>query len=240
MNKYYFFIQYYSKLLFRLFFSIVKNGYECEICGRKTFKTILCNDCLENNFKNKLNVIPSPVFSKNNGIIKNLDEAFCLFPYDLWNKNLLFKWKITNERSLSFQFATIIYHSLKNLNIKNVVPVPPRPGKIKEKGWDQIDELCNFLEFFFDIKILRILERKNKLQMKKLNRENRLKISSESYCLKEEKEILKIIKKEKMILPTKICLLDDVMTTGATLESCSSCLKKGGAKEVSAITLFYV
>ena len=36
---------------------------------------------------------------------------------------------------------------------------------------------------------------------------------------------------------TKIVLIDDVMTTGATLESCARTLKRAGAREVSALTL---
>ena len=35
----------------------------------------------------------------------------------------------------------------------------------------------------------------------------------------------------------KIVLIDDVMTTGATLESCARTLKRAGAKEVAALTL---
>jgi len=36
---------------------------------------------------------------------------------------------------------------------------------------------------------------------------------------------------------SKVVLIDDVMTTGATLESCARTLKRAGAKQVTALTL---
>ena len=41
-------------------------------------------------------------------------------------------------------------------------------------------------------------------------------------------------------VPDSVCLLDDVITTGATVESCASGLKSAGAKNVLAVSLFTV
>ena len=62
--------------------------------------------------------------------------------------------------------AELIGEALFELGVKVVVPVPPRYGKIKEIGWDQVDELCNILEHRFGFKILRVLERKSVFQQK--------------------------------------------------------------------------
>jgi predicted amidophosphoribosyltransferase len=38
-------------------------------------------------------------------------------------------------------------------------------------------------------------------------------------------------------MPEKVVLVDDVYTTGSTLQECSKMLKKAGAKHVEAIVL---
>ncbi len=40
-------------------------------------------------------------------------------------------------------------------------------------------------------------------------------------------------------LPKEIVIIDDIMTTGSTLESCARALKEGGVERIHAVTLFY-
>ena len=65
-------------------------------------------------------------------------------------------------------------------------------------------------------------------QQKKLSRAERLEHIKNSYVLKVYSGTL----------PESICLIDDVCTTGSTLESCASVLKAAGIRRVNAITLF--
>lgn len=111
-----------------------------------------------------------------------------------------------------------------------IVPVPPRKGKIRKNGWDQIEELCSFLEKRYGLKVFRLLERNTSGQQKKLSRQQRLESIKTAYSLKPG-----IFK-----LPQSVCLIDDVCTTGSTLESCAEILKKAGVQKVNAVTLFTV
>jgi predicted amidophosphoribosyltransferase len=173
-------------------------------------------------------------------VFRNVDFVMPLFSYRLWNKELMFMWKSMKVRCLSDFFAELIGEALIELGVKVVVPVPPRYGKIKEIGWDQVDELCNILEHRFGFKILRVLERKSVFQQKKLSRDERLESISEAYALRPFKKLKKILKPFHDHFPSSVWLLDDVCTTGATLEACAMNLKKAGIEKVNAITLFGV
>ena len=78
-------------------------------------------------------------------MFSDLDGVFPLYPYRLWYKNLLFAWKTEGERNLSPVLAAAVHRALGllygNAPVPCLVPVPPRPGKIRRKGWDQVDEL---------------------------------------------------------------------------------------------------
>ena len=168
------------------------------------------------------------------GVLKNLDRAFPIFSYRLWNTDLLFRWKIYGERSLSPFFSKLFKIRLEQIfamfgNV-SFVPVPPRPGKIKKEAWDQIEELSLFLEHRYGFSIDRILGRKSSVQQKTLDRDGRLKTIGSAYFVKDEFSSV----------PERICVIDDVMTTGATLEGIAGVLKEKGAKEVFAATLFTV
>ena len=196
----------------------------CTKCGRELISEIgLCSSCRE-----------TPA-------LQNVDEAFSLHSYQLWKKSLLFAWKLEDKRTLSPYFAEIFYKKLKSLEGKTgkslaVVPVPPRKGKIREKGWDQIDELCFYLEKGWNVKILPLLERVSRIQQKKLDRVQRIEGISSSYRLKKERILRKMCQEP----PDAVVLADDVLTTGSTIEACARELKKFGINQVYSVTLFVV
>ena len=112
------------------------------------------------------------------------------------------------------------------------VPVPPRPGKIKNLGWDQIEYLARLLDMEYNsdgknaLPVCRCLKRLPSRSQKELNRDAReTNLKGRILCVKEP--------------PETAILFDDVITTGATLNACASALLKGGAKSVYGVCLFY-
>jgi competence protein ComFC len=79
------------------------------------------------------------------------------------------------------------------------------------------------------IEILDILERKkfNRPQMQIKNYQERLQNMHNIFGLKSDTD-------PNLIKNKKILLIDDIATTGATLEECAKILKSAGAKKVSA------
>lgn len=199
-------------------FSIV-NRNRCSACGKILLSEIsVCNQCRN---------LEKPRIVK---------EYFPLHSYRLWKKDLMYYWKSKNVRSLSLFFANLIYKALihvqkeRNLSFDCIVPVPPRKGKIKKKGWDQIDELCKILSSKYKVKIANLLVRYDSREQKKKNREERKDKNGAEYGLK---------KGENRNF-NKVLLLDDVITTGSTMEKCAQLLKNGGIDEIYGMSLFIV
>lgn len=130
-------------------------------------------------------------------------------------------------------FADLLYKALRELGLEGVplVPVPPRADKLRKEGWDQIDELSVLLSKRHGVRILRALERTDCLQQKKLGRAERLGVSGAHYDLLPRF-------KDGLGNPEKVVLLDDIVTTGATMEKCAWLLRKAGSEKVYGLALF--
>lgn len=255
MFKLYFFFKTIFFRAVRLIFNYINGGIDCIICNHQTFNYPVCGNCIkkyfsvdENLLKNRCLRCGRKLISTTNLCskckeeitLKNADFVLPLFSYRLWNKELLFLWKIQGIRNLSYFFASLINKAMKLNNLSIIVPVPPRKGKIKKKGWDQIDELCSILHGLYGYICLKILNRTTKSEQKKLTRNERLETIKNAYEIVCRQKMNKELKKVGGKLPKSVTLIDDVCTTGATVESCCKILKQFGVEEVNVITLFIV
>ncbi len=183
----------------------------CERCGRPLVSAIgLCVDCRT----------VSP--------LQMLDRVYPLYPYDLTAQELLAAWKISGNFGLTAVFAGAMARELSRFPGIMVIPVPPRPGKIRKKGWDQVDLLVQRLDTGYGIRVNRCLRRTSTIQQKglgKIERYNNLKGN--------------IVYIGKGSIDVPVMLVDDLMTTGATLETCAAALKEKNCPAVFAMTLFY-
>ena len=173
-----------------------------------------------------------------------LDGIYPVFNYIGIKKKLLFHWKIAGVHPFTEVFAPYfisvigkIKAGVSSENCVYIVPVPPRPGKIRKTGWDQTESIAKCLEKCPDVRVIRILKRTETVQQKKLNRQQRLQHSGAGYSLNEKAVNLLFGGSQ---LPESVVLIDDIITTGSTLKSCASVLKNAGIQRVSAVTLFTV
>jgi len=158
------------------------------------------------------------------------DRLWTLFPYTGKYRKLLTAYKFGKKLPVAEFFAEKLAEVIKSEPILEkaiIVPVPPRPGKIKEAGWDQVEHLVKKLEKYLpEVTVSRILKRGKSKVQKQLNRSQRLE---------NLKGRVKIIGNA----PNTVLVIDDVITTGSTMEVCSKALKEGGAQKVFCICLFY-
>ena len=246
-----------AKIFFIKLFNIIFGGYSCVRCNKPSGWQPICIECQKNNlfkyipsFDNEGNLcrcrkcgkelISELEFCsdcKEKNILLHCDKVFPIHSYTLWKKNLLTSWKMHNVRQLSYFFADLFYEVInKEFSHEGnlpVVPVPPRPDKIKTVGWDQIQDICKILSKKYGITVYSILERISSVQQKELGREGRLQSLNKAYRIKENISFPDNI-------PDTVILIDDVMTTGVTVETCAHCLKEAGIKNVYVVTLFSV
>ncbi len=256
-----------ERKFFRIFFYIILflrnvaglffKSQRCLRCGKRSGIYVLCGDCLEsfvkydsfvNGVKKRciycgrelISEIDVCSICRTEKTVSSADGVFSLHSYSLWKKDLLYSWKTAEVRVLSPVFARMVCNGVKEVESVagcslTVVPVPPRPGKIRKYGWDQINELCWYMKKLYGVTVLELLKRYSKQQQKKLNREHRKEMIESGYDAISSKVLNKIGK-----LPENVILLDDVMTTGSTVEACSKILKKMGVKRVFVLTIFSV
>jgi ComF family protein len=110
--------------------------------------------------------------------------------------------------------------------VEALVAVPLSPEKERERGYNPAQVLAERLSTKTGIPIRALIQKTRSTQPQmSLPREERLKNPKDAYrwvsCPSN--------------LPTKVVLVDDVFTTGSTLEECAKVLKKGGVAWVGAI-----
>jgi len=157
------------------------------------------------------------------------DRVIVLFPYVGKYRKLLVSYKFGKHIALGNFFAEIIMNTLKEKGIltdTGIVPVPPRPGKIRKTGWDQVEYLARLLEKNKSLFVIRCLKRLQSKSQKELGRADRQSNIKGRIILKKQP-------------PKTAVIIDDVITTGSTLDACACALKEGGAQTVYGLCLFY-
>ncbi|MGL4986833.1 MAG: phosphoribosyltransferase family protein [Treponemataceae bacterium] len=248
LSRIFFVLFFYSVHFLRVFFLILCARNECIHCGKISYFN-LCSDCKKKTLgemrlkRKRCSLCGKFLISEKefcvqcrvNPTLKALDKNFALYSYHLWAKEFLFLWKIAENRLFSFELAKRFFIFYQSLNDKNfvLVPIPPRPHKIAKKGWDQINDIILIVKFLWGIPVLSLLKRQKSVEQKKLSKNDRLENSKNNFTLAP-------LAKRTKSLPAKVLLIDDILTTGATLENCARVLKDAGIKEVQSFTFFIV
>ena len=200
---------------------------KCGIC-RKICKESLCKKCekkLESNtiWEIKENQNPYIFF----------EELISIFKYEGIIRDKIIDYKF-NEKSYLYKTFTIFL--LKNKKIfekiqsyDTIIPVPISEKRKKTRGYNQSLLISREISKKTGIKLQEknLIKIKNTIEQSKLDKEEREKNVQNVYQIKNE-EILK---------NKKILLLDDIYTTGNTVNSCCKILKKAKPKKIGVIVI---
>ena len=110
-----------------------------------------------------------------------------------------------------------------------VVPVPLHPTRLRERGYNQAELIARPLARRLGVPLrpLLLVRTKPRPDKLKLSRKERWRIVRGAYGMREGSQV------DKM----RVLLVDDVFTTGATLDACARVLRKAGASRIVGVTV---
>ncbi len=224
------------------FFKILKEiffppSFSCDVCGRETFGTNICKQCLKNFTFNtgascpvcgRKTVRPEicleckaqpPVYSK----------AVSAIVYDGEGVALVAKFK-NGGAYLKDYFADLLYEKVKTLPETDcIVYVPMTQKAISKRGYNQTYLLAKELSARTDKPLVKdaLIKTKETSSQKALTRKERAENLKGAFKVVEKQAL-----KDKRVL-----LVDDILTTGATADEISKVLLAAGAQKVYLATV---
>lgn len=184
----------------------------CPVCGYPQGERQSCHQC-EHNPLTDLDAIRSAALFDNSPLRKAIHRL-----------------KYQNEKSLAPHLAELLAecYQANGLRTEVIVPVPLHPARYKMRGYNQSTLLARALAFTLqqpvDDKTL-IRHRITQSQMTLKAHERQQNVSGAFAC------------QSTALANKKILLIDDVCTTGSTLNACAQALKANGASCVYGLTL---
>lgn len=213
----------------------------CEVCGihitgDRTRFEFLCNKCFD-----AIPYAPPPAEIYNNKM-RNfnpddlmLSNIFSLFSIKEENNymNLIYALKYYGFNRVGYELGielakVIQYHN--PLEYDYIVPVPIHKVRIRERGYNQSDFIARGVSSLLGVPVNRQLV-------------NRAKYTQTQTLLDSEQRKINVAsafvpyKRSLNLQGKKILIVDDVFTTGSTINSVGTCLMNIGAGRIDAATL---
>ena len=174
----------------------------CSYCHKKLDREgYICSKCLE-----KL---------KREAFLKNKDNFYYIFIYEKEIRQIISDYKLRNRKDLAKDIAYLIkkpiFELIEREKIDTIIPVPISQEREIERGFNQIENLLECLD----------------IRYKKIER---IKNTKHMYGIKDnekrERNVEKVFKNHLSLENKNILIVDDIVTSGATIHSISEELRK--------------
>jgi ComF family protein len=211
----------------------------CTGCGNDLYGTeeVLCVSCIDKlpvtNFHLHANNPVEKIFWGRLPLVNA--SSYLYFTKDSLLQHLLHAFKYKGHREIGFYFGRCMGKSFLESNrfnqIDALIPLPLHPKKEKKRGYNQATILCNGIADVLQVPVLKDA----------ISRVSATETQTHKSRIKRWQNMEgKFLINPRQIPPNKhVLLIDDVVTTGATLESCGLQLLKGDRLRLSIATLAY-
>ena len=210
----------------------------CSGCGNDILskESVLCLRCIDAMPETNFDLHPNnPVEKKFWGRLQ-LQHATAqyYFTRESLMQRLMHQFKYKGNKELGFQLGNMMGESLKKskrFNIDALIPLPLFPVKEKKRGYNQATVLCEGIAESMQVPIFRdvIIRPQHTDTQTKKGRIERWQNMEGKF----------VLTKPEAVINKNVLLIDDVVTTGATLEACGIELLKAENVKLSIAALCY-
>jgi ComF family protein len=144
--------------------------------------------------------------------------------YDAAARALVRAWKERGRRRLAREAAAIVYEVVPRVSADALVPVPGDPDRAWERGDVPARALAGELASLWALDALDVLARTRALRRQR------------GLSLEERRRNVRGSVTARAAVPAEVCVVDDVYTSGATVDACAKACRAAGARVVSVVT----
>jgi ComF family protein len=156
-----------------------------------------------------------------------LEHVWLSTPYESFGQELVRKLKFGRAAAAADPIAQSLTSRFDTLLSREgvLVPIPTATSRVRQRGYDQTLLITQLLSKYTALPYVQALERSGQQRQTGTSRAQRL--AQLEYAFQAKAKKLKEV--------NKIILIDDVLTTGATIESAAGVLKQAGVTSISAL-----
>ncbi len=227
------FLDYFNDL-FCLFFPEL-----CVACGQNLFKNekVICTNCIYHLPRTNFHIDPQNKMARQLWGRFKFEQAiaFVYFQKGSRVQNMMHELKYNKKLDVGIRMGELYALQLSRTEGWDkpdmIIPIPLHPKRFKQRGYNQSEQISKGLSSILNLPISthNLVREENTQSQTKKSRFARYENLKDAFIMKNPSELF-----HKHIL-----LVDDVMTTGATMEACSIELLKIEGVKVSVCTLAY-
>jgi ComF family protein len=221
---------------FSIFFSLIDFIYPpfCLICKKRLDPDIqfVCNSCWDFQQLDEPH-LPTEQLDILHNKTTFFEHSIAIYEFSETIQDLIHIMKYKNVPGICSRFGRDIgglcVHQNLLTDVDLVAPVPLHSLRYRERGYNQAGlmakEIAQLNSIAFDEKLLKRVRYTN--QQAKFNKEERAANVRDAFALRRGVDINN----------KNIAIVDDVLTTGSTMNECAKILKNNGADHVITITI---
>ncbi len=214
--------------------ALFPDKFKCIFCGKDIPSDFICKDCLKQDIFNEGNRCEICDTSIKEGNIvcehcqkmkRHFKKVYSPFRYDGIVRKAILQFKSDGAKYLAKGFAEFIAQRLEveQLEYDVIIPIPSHKKTIRKRGYNPAKVLAEELSKITSKPVVDVLYKVTQTKNQKLLNYNERQTNLENSIMLLNNSVIK----NKNIL-----LIDDIITTGATIETCAKLCNK--AKNIYA------
>lgn len=199
----------------------------CMFCQTRLINAhLICDDC-----SNEL-----PWSTDKSHMTSLISEIGYVWRYEYPIDTAIIRFKFLGDmfmgRCLAVKFAESLQYWLQDKPIPDlIIPVPLHTARLRERGFNQAAYLTKALPFgLYEVSHNVCVRHRQTEAQSGLSKYRRMRNLRGAFRLNNQKN-------KRLMTNLTVLLVDDVLTTGNTLNALAECLLEGGAGKVMAFTL---